>query len=273
MSDIKIRLFVPEMFLLKEQEKNIAILKPRESKTATFKIRPTGECGDCEVSGRVTYYDYGSKKTKEVDIPPKSLSIVCPMLRAKEIDKTGWKETVSRLIQVDESIQDVQMAAENLFTVASRVIGNMNMFMLEPEVTSSPRLFTGTASFYAEGVKGLKYAVQLEVIGGTQKSNLILTAWAEKEEALTGFYHGILDEIEKRVQVKGYIEDSIVQKFYHIGDNVKIGTVVKDSVVQRSTIGGSAEEGKKCPRCGKEVSEAEKFCPECGEHLNENESR
>jgi hypothetical protein len=35
-------------------------------------------------------------------------------------------------------------------------------------------------------------------------------------------------------------------KYIHIGD--KIGTLVKDSVVQRSTIGASA----KCPNCGRE---------------------
>jgi hypothetical protein len=30
----------------------------------------------------------------------------------------------------------------------------------------------------------------------------ILKAWAESEDALTGFYHGILDEVETRVHVK-----------------------------------------------------------------------
>jgi hypothetical protein len=87
-----------------------------------------------------------------------------------------------------------------------------------------------------------------------------LKAWAEKEEALTGFYHGMLDELEKRVQVKDYIEDSIVQ--------YNIGTVVKDSVVQRSTIGGGEETGRTCPQCGRSVSEDERFCPECGEKLS-----
>ena len=50
-----------------------------------------------------------------------------------------------------------------------------------------------------------------------------------------------------------------MQQFYHIG------AVVKDSVVQRSTIGAGVT--KKCPGCGKDVSENEKFCPECGEQL------
>ena len=84
---------------------------------------------------------------------------------------------------------------------------------------------------------------------------------AEKEDALTGFYHGVLDEIEKRIHVKEYIDDSIVQQYnIHYGD--KISTQVKDSVVQRSNIG--AETKRKCPDCGKEVGDNEKFCNECG---------
>ncbi len=259
--DIKIRLFVPEVFLLKDQEKQIGLLKSGESKTVTFDIRPTGECGDCEVSGRATYYDYASRKTREVDIPAKSLSIVCPMLKAQKIDKQAWKDTVMRLIQAEESTKEIEIPAETLFTMASRVIEDLNMFLLEPEVTSTAQLFNGVARFFAKGVRELTYAAQIEVVGGTKKSKLILRVWAEKEEALTGFYHGILDEIEKRVQVKGYIDDSLVQQYY------QVGTLVKDSVVQRSKIGAEGEAGKKCPRCGNAVSKDERFCPKCGEKL------
>ena len=109
-----------------------------------------------------------------------------------------------------------------------------------------------------------------------------MKAWAEKEEALTGFYHGILSDIKERVQVENLIDIGNVYvkidtgggdympggtktEIGQIGD--RIGTVVKDSLVQRSTIGGDTEPVKKCPNCGKDVSEAEKFCLECGEQL------
>ncbi len=67
-ADIKVSLFVPNVFLLMEKEKSIALLKAKESKTVTFEIRPTGECGDCEVSGKVNYYDTANNRTKEIDI-------------------------------------------------------------------------------------------------------------------------------------------------------------------------------------------------------------
>ncbi|MCZ7398313.1 MAG: zinc-ribbon domain-containing protein [Candidatus Methanoperedens sp.] len=261
-ADIKVSLFVPNVFLLLEKEKSLALLKPGESKTVTFDIRPTGECGDCEVSGKVAYYDTASNRTKETDIESKMLSIVCPMLKVKEISESDWQNTVSNLLETEESTKDIDMSADTLFNMASRIIKDMHMHMLKPEVTQDKKLFNGVARFYCEGIKGLHYAAQIEVVGGARKSKLIMKAWAEKEDALTGFYHGVLDEIEKRVKVKEYIDDSIVQYNVHIGD--KIGTLVKDSVVQRSNIGASM---RKCPNCGREVEANEKFCLECGAKL------
>lgn len=263
-ADIKVILYVPDVFLLSASNKNIGMLKPDEGKTVTFNIRPTGECGDCEISGKVVYYDYFAKKTSETEIPAKSLSIVCPMLHGKEINETEWHGSVSNLVKAEESTRDIDMSAESLFTMLSRIVKDMHMYAINPEITQNEQLFNGVARFYGEGVKGLRYAAEIEVIGGSKKSKLILKTWAEKEEALTGFYHGVLDEIEKRVNVKEYIDNSIAQQYnIHYGD--KIGAQVKDSVVQRSNIGTDTK--IKCPDCGKEAGENEKFCNECGVKL------
>ena len=261
-SDIKVHLFVPDVFLLSEKEKSLSMLEPKESKTVTFEIRPTGECGDCNVSGKVEYYDYSTKGRQMLDIETKSLSIICPVLKRKEIDLKQWEQITDALIKAEENINELSVPAENLFNITSRVIKDSGMFLLKPEITSTPQLFNGIAMFYAEGVTGLRYAAYIEVVGGARKSRMILKVWAEKEEALTGFYHRILDEIEKRIDVKIFIDDAIVQQHIHIGD--KIGTQVKDSFVQRSNIGAGV---RKCPKCYKEAGTDEKFCNECGEKL------
>ena len=257
--DIKVNLYVPDVFLVSESTKSIAMLKPSESKTATFEIRPTGECGDCEVSGKVVYYDYSTKKTSEIEIPAKNLSIVCPMLHSKEISEDAWRNALSGFAKAEESTKEIDMPASTLFDITTDILQDMNLYMLEPKINDSSDLYRAVAKFYGEGVKELKYAAQIEVVGGAKKSKLILKSWAEREDALTGFYHGVLDEIEKRVHVKGYIDDNIVQHVHNYGDN--IGTQVKDSLVQRSNIGTGT---KKCMNCGTDANLNEKFCNECG---------
>ena len=257
LSDIKIQLFVPEVFMLTQKEKSIPMLEPDESKTVTFDIRPTGECGDCAVSGRMNYYDYGTKKRQDIDIKKKMISIVCPVLKRKEIDEDGWRNATEELIKAEENTKDLDIPAENLFNIATRVLKDMSMYMIPPEITSTPQLFTGVGMFYAEGAAGLRYAAYIEVVGG-RKSRMILKAWAEKEEALTGFYHRILDEIEKRLDIKIFIDEGIIQ--YHVHK-----TEIKDNIIQRSNInlGSKAQ----CPECGREVEANEKFCLECGAKL------
>lgn len=257
--DIKISLFVPDVFLLKEAEKTISMLESGEGKTVTFEIRPTGECGDCKISASIDYYDYNTKKRKHADLEGKMVSIVCPVLRVKQIDEPSWRSVVSTLISAEEDSKDLEIPAENLFDIATRVLKDMNMYMIEPEITSTPRLFTGVARFYAEGVTGLKYASYVEVVGKS-RSRLILRAWAEKEDALAGFYHKMLEEIEKRTDIKLFVDDGSAQ--YNIST-----TNITDSLIQRSTI-GSESEVRKCPGCGKEVKDNAKFCEECGERLD-----
>jgi hypothetical protein len=256
-SDIKIQLFVPNVFMLTQKENSIPMLEPKESKTVTFDIRPTGECGDCAVSGRMNYYDYGTKKRQDIDIKKKMISIVCPVLKRKEIDEDGWRNATEELIKAEENTKDLDIPAENLFNIATRVLKDMSMYMIQPEITSTPQLFTGVGMFYAKGAAGLHYAAYVEVVGG-RKSRMILKAWAEKEEALTGFYHRILDEIEKRLDIKIFIDEGIIQ--YHVHK-----TEIKDNIIQRSNINlGSRAQ---CPECGREVEANEKFCLECGAKL------
>lgn len=254
--DIRVTLFVPDVFRLKEGDKTISMLQPGEGKTVTFHIRPTGECGNCIISGSIRYYDYSKKKHIQLDLSDKMVDIVCPVLRTVETDEYTWREDVSDMLIAEEDTRDLDIPAENLFDMSTRILKDMNLYMIPAEVTSTQQLFTGVARFYAEGVSGLRYAAYVEVVG-KRKSRLIIKAWAEKEEALTGFYHKILEEIEKRTDVKLFVDDSVTN--YNINN-----TTISDSVIQRSNIGNGKN---RCPNCGHETKAGEKFCMNCGEKL------
>ncbi len=255
--DIRIRLFVPEVFLLIEKEKVIAMLEPGESSTVTFTIRPTGECGECKVSGNIEYYDYGTKKRRDAEVGSRFVNIICPVLRSKEVTENEWREYVRDMISTGEDSKDLEIPAENLFSIVSRVLKDMNLYMIEPEITSTPQLYTAVGRFFAEGVANMHYAAYIEVVG-KRRSRLILKVWAEKESSLTGFYHKTLEEIEKRIDIKLFVDEGLTQ--YNINN-----TTIQDSLIQRSNIGN---EKKHCPSCRSEVKEGHKFCVECGEQLD-----
>lgn len=180
---------------------------------------------------RKSLQNYEANETAESPIPTENVSIICPMLKSKKISESDWRNALSGLTNAEETTKEIDMPASTLFDVISDVLQDINLFMLPPKVNDSGNFYRAISKFYAEGIKELRYAAQIEVVGGSSKSKLILKAWAESEDALTGFYHGILDEIEKRIQVKELIDNNIVYN-YHYGD--KIGTQITDSLVQRS---------------------------------------
>ncbi|MFQ6057068.1 MAG: PEGA domain-containing protein, partial [Methanosarcinales archaeon] len=103
---------------------------------------------------------------RTLDIETRTLSVICPVLKRKEIDVRHWEQVTDDLIKAEENIKELSVPAENLFNITSRIIKDSGMFMLKPEITSTPQLFNGFAMFYAEGVSGLRYAAYVEVVGG-----------------------------------------------------------------------------------------------------------
>ncbi len=139
------------------------------------------------------------------------------------------------------------MSAETLFDIVSDVMKNLHLYMLPKEAKQDLRMFRGVGRFYCEGVKGLRYAARIEVLGGAQRSKLILAAYSESEASLVGFYHCILDEIEKRTDIK---------------DHIETGTMI-----QHIQPGSVAPAEVPCPSCGGKVSTGYKTCPWCGNEI------
>ncbi len=236
-AEIKIKPYISkDIFIIDQDEKSIGLIKPNEAKTVTFTLRPQGECGNVDIYGKITYYDTVKNKYHDLQIQKITTSVICPMLHRIEITDEPWDQKVSNLISVQEKTKDAPLGKDELFDIVTDVLKDMNMYPLPPKIG----IRRNVGKFYCEGVKGLGYAVKVEVIGGDDRSRLILKTYAENEAALVGCYYKILDEIEVRTDIKKYIDDKVVIQHYH-GDIVSGPKIdIRDSIVQRSQIGVKA---------------------------------
>lgn len=239
LAEVRVRPFAPaNLFKVDREERTIGLIQPRQAQTATFKLRPRGECGNVSLQAKVTYYDTATNKYAELDAKPKETAIICPMLKYEEIDEQEWRRNVAGMLKVEETTDQIALDGESLFSMVTDVFADLNLNTVTMNVDRG-RVFRGRALFWAKGAvaaKGLGYATQVEVIGGELRSKLILKAFAKGEDSLVGFYHSLLDEIEKRTAVRDYLDEGVtVQHIY--GDMVSGAKVdIRDSVLQRSQI-------------------------------------
>lgn len=236
--DVRVSVFFPkDAFLIDSQEKNISLLQPNESNTATFSLRPTGECGKRSLSGEIDFYDYGSSCRKKVSVKPREVEVLCPVLSPMALDDSSWKLLTQRLVSSQDETNDIPMGAEALSKIVFKALQEFNMAPMEQVKTPDGALVHIINRFAAVGIKGLEYAARLEVLGGPRKSRVLLSCYAKNDIALTGFHHAIIDIIEKRTLVKKYLTDNIV--IQHIKGDLVAGDkiTIKDSVIQRSKIG------------------------------------
>lgn len=244
LSEVRVKPFIPhDLFISDAEERTLSLIRPKDKKMVAFSLRPKGECGNVTISGKVTYYDTRQNKHVEKDLPPKETSIICPVLKLVQIPEDQWRPIMATLMRVEEATEEIPLAASQMFDMVCDVVKDLNMFMLPPKVTEASNIYRGSAQFYCEGVKALKYGAQVEIMGGARKSKMILRAFAPNDQSLVGFYHCMLDEIQKRTNVKDYISDepTIVQHVH--GDMIGSKVDLQDSVVMGSKLGGGVAGG------------------------------
>ncbi len=254
---ISVRPFISsDLFIMDKTSDSIDLLKPGNSRTVTFRLRPQGECGNVDIQGSVSYYNMSADKEENISIKSIETAVVCPMMKRIKLDSSEWDEVVSSLASVQERTKDVPVGKGELFDIVSDILKDLGMYPVATKTTE----MRNVGQFYCEGVKGLKYAVKLEAIGGNQKSKLILRTYAESQESLIGCYYKVLDEIETRTDIKRYIDEPMVVQHFQ-GDYVSGGkTEIRDSVLQRSQVGGESVEKEKkpmaitCPECGNVIA-------------------
>ncbi|MCK4829236.1 hypothetical protein KA005_76640, partial [bacterium] len=195
------------------------------------------------LKARFRYYDFGQKKHEEFTTEPVKVSLVCPILNSREITQQQWEYTIGNLVHATETFTGVPMSSAALEAMLSQTLREFNLHPVPPQYVSDSAHEIGTRQrFFAIGVKGTPYAVQLEITGGQgTMSNVTITAWSASPQTLVGFYHGLLDAIEKRVHIRDHLKGKVIIREVE-GDYVagqRVG--VEDSVILRSQIGASKQ--------------------------------
>ncbi len=100
--------------------------------------------------GWVTYFDNERDDYDEIRIRPKPTAIVCPVLRVVEITEEEWTKTVPRLIKIEEEMEDIPIAARNLFNIVTDTVQEVNLFLLGFTIVSENRPYDAKARYYCD---------------------------------------------------------------------------------------------------------------------------
>ncbi len=214
----------------------ISMLKPGEAKSVTFTLRPTGQCGNIDINSQVTYYDLSKNDHYTIKSEPRKTKIVCPTIKSVSLEEKIWGDTTEKLLVYSEDTAPLQIPYEILSNKISESIRSLNMCLVSSRTESINEYEKKcTQKYYGEGsVKGTAYAAEVEILGTGEKSRVSIKAFTANEESLVGFYHGLIDAINKEVKE---LKDRItINNVYNIN--------VKDSVVLRSSL--IPEKGNVC---------------------------
>jgi hypothetical protein len=214
--EVLIAVHTPSTIISTETEKAVQTIAPRGVERFSFDLRPGNVFGSETIVSKVNFYNYRTDKRVEASLEAIKAIIDVPTLRATDISESLFKKFISSaLFSIDEqTTKKVPLKGEELFNLVVSVIQRMGLFALPPSTSDSGGSFRGLAGFYGEDIRGLKYAVEIEVLGDSEGTQLLIKAGGMRDDALAGFYHKILDNLEGRTRIKKYIDSKIVQDFY-----------------------------------------------------------
>jgi len=240
-SDIQIRPALPAgTFKPDKDAKSLTMLDIGATQTVRFELHPLGECGTREVWATVDFYDFEIKGRRSMQTKRTVAEVVCPVIHTEHVDIRSFDSLVYSMRVAEEVADQIPVPASQLFEVVTSVLRGKNMTPLQPNVNDTGVVFHGVGRFWASGVKGFKYAVVVEVVGGAQMSKLILRVYSSSDKALVGFMQAIIDSIQPKLPVREHVKPKFLLE---VVDGDLVGgrtTSIHGSVVQRSHIGGGA---------------------------------
>lgn len=173
-------------FRILESPRGIRILEPQSFGTASFKVEPTGEPAEVELSGRVRYRPTKSATPIEAIVAPMRLDLRPVETRPVYVTPVGLRERASESFSIQESFALTE-DAEIVFPRAVAAVETEGLERVEEKVNRSDHAFTGQASLHGLDHRGNSYAARI-VASRKESSALRLLVFVAAEESLFGFF-------------------------------------------------------------------------------------
>jgi len=239
-----------ELFNFKGSKiQRIGNIQPDNARTATYLLKPLGCIHNEQINAIITYKDHTGKK-QTLHMRPKEVHCVCPFLKEKPMSEGEYSRLAASSEIVQEGISFKGISVEELAKFMGETCRHMLHKVREYDVEGKKVIYLSGESV-GEKAYYLLTAVIQEYKGLTQ---VVLRAHSDKKYGLNGFMNEMADSLRHLVgsvqnaKEIGIIEntqviniiDSVVQRTnFNMGEGGSTQVDIRDSMVQRSKIGGN----------------------------------
>ena len=232
-SDVEVTFdYIKSLFDLEGNRiQNLGNIPPERTHTAEFILKPLGCVHEVNIEALISYRD-AKWNRQRVDMAPKEVHCVCPFLKGKKITKAEFLDLSKTGHSTEIGFNFRGVDAERLVSYLVQTCRNRHYKVDDLSVDDGRLLYLASESI-GEKAYYLLTALIKEDDGLTQ---VMLRVVSDKSHGLSGFLSETVAELRHVV--------STVQSAQEIGVVKKEQVInIIDSVVQRSSFGGSGGDG------------------------------
>ena len=229
-TNVQVVLDVPDAFeFVKDTSKTqeLGNIAGGEYQSAIFWLRPT-RCIDGEYGGTILYRD--AEGTRQiVEIPPKRLVNICPMLKSTERADEVFARLKSGSLTRNCTSFEFSGGVRAVLKMAESRLRNLTPVDYS-EVEYEDGVYLGYSYYVGETKYGeYQFAAEIQVSGTPSGGVLTLSVYSDDERILSGFFVDVMHDVRQHIEI---IEEKMcpVATCSKCGGNIDLSKVGPDRV-------------------------------------------